>query len=243
MRQSTGGGLLIIGGPSLVTNYAAIDLTDVLADAFFPSYYTSLLGSPDLGAKFVTLTSQLLQLRPQGIFLRQFGNARIGGIAHPFDCVQCVGHVTEKVIELHGQIELHLTIFQRKFRARIEHDIQLFGVNLISLCQLHRVSSGQHARTFSSFKQRGRRWRNGGRLQMHRPPRPVQPSMLAPGNRVDKLSVGIEDLNLKIAKDVTALLVIRDERVRGPVRSTEGLITFGPATPNFEVLNRGPPRD
>ena len=67
--------------------------------------------------------------------------------------------------------------------------------------------------------------------------------MLAPGNRVDKLSVRIEDLNLKIAKDMTALLVIGDERIRGPVGSTEGLITFGPAAFNLEVLNRRPPRN
>src|SRR5260370_34280212 len=114
---------------------------------------------------------------------------------------------------------------------------------MISHGRLHRVSAGQTARTFSSFKQRGRSWRNGGRLQMHRPPRPVQPSMLAPGHRVDQLSVRIEDLNLKIAKDMTALLVIGDEGIRGPVRSMEGLITFGPAALNFEVLNRRPPRN
>src|SRR6266446_3120772 len=87
MRQSTGAGLLIIGGPSLVTNYAAIDLTDVFADAFFPSDHAAFLGGHDLGAKFVTFTSQLLQLQPQGIFLQQFGNARIGGTAGGFRCI------------------------------------------------------------------------------------------------------------------------------------------------------------
>ncbi len=67
--------------------------------------------------------------------------------------------------------------------------------------------------------------------------------MFAARNRIHQLAILIEDFDLKVAEDVTLLLVIIDERVGGPARSVETLVALSPASVGVEPLNGWRPFD
>ena len=65
--------------------------------------------------------------------------------------------------------------------------------------------------------------------------------MLAAGDGVDELAILIENLDFQVAKDMPALLVISNLRIRWAVASVESGISFGPTATHVKVLNHRPP--
>ena len=143
----------------------------------------------------------------------------------------------EHLVKLHGQIELRLTILNRELGARIEHQLQRGGIDPVALRHLHGIRAGHHPGTNRSFKQRRSRRRNCWRLEPHRPSRSVQATMFTARDRIEQLTVLIEDFNFQVAENMAALLVIGDESIRWTAETGEAFIAFRPAAVGIEVLD------
>ena len=87
MCEGIGASRLVFGRTTLIVIYGAVNLSEMFADAFFARDCSAFFGGYDLGSKFFTSGSQLLQPRPQGALLRKFGGALVGGVANAFDGV------------------------------------------------------------------------------------------------------------------------------------------------------------
>ena len=61
--------------------------------------------------------------------------------------------------------------------------------------------------------------------------------MLAAGDGVDEIALGIEYLYLQVSKDMTGSLVVSDGCILGTTRTVEGVITLDPAGKSRDVLN------
>ncbi len=61
--------------------------------------------------------------------------------------------------------------------------------------------------------------------------------MFAAGNGIEQFAVLVENLDLEVAKDVAASLVVSNESVAGAAAAKKSCVAFRPSSTGFNVLD------
>src|SRR3984885_6789753 len=204
---------LLLGGSTFKLANVAIEVAEVFAQPLFASDRSALFSGYYLAADGIERLCEREELCLERILRVEFGRIRCGFVADVDDRVDRPTHVVEHRAEPCSEGKLLLAVFEGVGGAWVHHDVELGRVDLNALCHLHRIHTRQHAWPLRRLEHgTGGGW-NLGRLHTHRPGGAVDTAVLAAGDGVDEIALFIEDLNLEIAEDVAASLVIRDGSV------------------------------
>ena len=224
--------------PPLVAVHRAVHATQVFANTLLAGDGSALLGGHNARAQCVCLGGVVRQFGLQRVFGIQSSGASVGRVTDASDGLHGPAHVPDGLTQLAHQRELSLAVFHGELGARVERHLQLAGVHLAVLGQLHRVGSGQYARSNAGLKQRrGRRW-NLGRLQSHGPLHAVDATLHAWIQRVHQLALGVEDLDLEIALHVPGPLIVGDGGVLRPSGAVKRVVALTPPAVGLQILHR-----
>src|ERR1700733_839283 len=228
---------LLFGGPAFILADVAVEFAEVFAQPLFAGDRSTFFSGHYLGADRIERLCERDELCFEWILSVEFGCIRRSFVANVDDRVDRPAHVVEHGAEPYSEGELLLAVFEGVGGAWIHHDVEFGGVDLNAFCHLHRIHARQHAWPLRRLEHSpGGGW-DSRALYAHRPGGAIDTAVFAACDGVDEISLFIEYLNLEIAEDVAASLVVRDGRVLWTGRPMEGVVALRPSALSLHVLN------